>query len=84
MKELAAPSTILYGKDEAEEEQEEEVMTEEMTERIVPQVQAVYRYKGKDIEVEKGEVCIDHLLSYHSCNILLYVLYWILLNPQGS
>ena len=65
MKELAAPSTILSGEDDVERfdvpfthevEEEREVMTEEVTERIVPQVQALYRYTGKDLEVEKGEV----------------------------
>jgi len=61
MKELTAPSVILSGAGDAvpfthEVEQEQEVMTEEVTEKVVLRVQALYRYAGKELTVEKGEV----------------------------
>lgn len=41
---------------EVEEEQEKEYFVEETVEKLEPQVLARYPYKGKDIEMEKGEV----------------------------
>ena len=41
---------------EVEEIQEQEVMKEDVVERTLPQVRAMYNYKGNGMEMDKGEV----------------------------
>lgn len=86
---LIQPSTVLSGDGEdineeildvpytyeVEEEQEKEYFVEEIVEKLELQVLARYPYKGKDIEMEKGEACITQFCFqntfFFECSLLL-------------